>query len=185
MAGSSPRLSGLVLERCYSGSLRSFWPHKIPLAGLDPATHVFLFTLCGRRKTWVAGSSPRLSGSCGVPLERQLIRIVRGWRFACEQTIEAAAVHQIGADEAGEGERAGNRLLGCLRHAQQQKSDQRDGDLDAYGVVAGAEEAADFEDLLDPTEKQLDRPAPLVEIGDFLGRGVEIVREDAQHLAGV
>src|SRR5579863_6867760 len=32
--------------------------YRYPLAGLDPAAHVFLFTLCGRRKTWMAGSSP-------------------------------------------------------------------------------------------------------------------------------
>jgi hypothetical protein len=34
-------------------------------------------------------------------------------------------------------------------------------------------------------EEQLDRPAALIEIGDFLGGGVEVVAEDGQHLAGV
>jgi hypothetical protein len=38
-------------------------------------------------------------------------------------------MHQIDADEAGEGERAGDRFLRRLGHTQQQKGDQGDGDL--------------------------------------------------------
>ena len=72
-----------------------------------------------------------------------------------------------------------------LSHPQQQKSDQRDGDLDADGVFAGAEEAADLEDLLDPAEEQLDRPAALVEISNLLRRGIQIVGQNAQQLAGL
>src|SRR5207245_3570189 len=59
------------------------------------------------------------------------------------------------------------------------------GDLDAHGVLAGAEKAADLEGLLDPAKDQLDRPSARVEIGNLLGRGVEIVRQDAQHLAAI
>src|SRR5216683_1282328 len=33
-------------------------PPKFPVAGLDPATHVFPPPRCRRKKTWVAGSSP-------------------------------------------------------------------------------------------------------------------------------
>ncbi len=39
--------------------------------------------------------------------------------------------------------------------------------------------------LLDPAEEQLDLPALLVEVCDLFGRCVEIIGDDAQHLAGV
>jgi hypothetical protein len=119
---------------------------------------------------WMAGTSPRVSGLDWVPLERQLSRIERRRRLDLKQTVEAPAMHQIGAHEPGEGEWAGDRVLRCLSHAQQQKGDQGDGDLDAHGVFAGAEKAADLEALLDPAEEQFDRPAALVELGDLLGR---------------
>ena len=104
----------------------------------------------------MAGSPPRLSGSGWVPLERHLSRIERGWQLDLEQAIKTPAVHQIGAHQAREGEWAGNCVLRGLGQAQQQKGDQRDGDLDAHGVFAGAEKAADLEGLLDPAEEQLD-----------------------------
>ena len=62
-------------------------------------------------------------------MECQLSRVEEGWRFAFEQAVELPSMHQIGAHEAGEGERTGDRLLRRLRHPQQQKGDQRDGDL--------------------------------------------------------
>jgi hypothetical protein len=133
----------------------------------------------------MAGLDPRLSGLAEVPLDCQLSWISRQRRLGVDEAIEAAAVHQVEAHEAGEGERAGDRLLPGLSQTQQQEGDQGDGDLDAHGVFASAEEAPDFEDLLDPAEEQLDRPAPLVEIGDFLGRGVKVVRQDAQYLAAI
>ena len=55
--------------------------------------------------------------------------------------------------------------------------------MDAHRILAGAAETGDLEGLPDPAEEQLDRPAPPVEIGDFLGRGVPVVGQDAQHLA--
>src|SRR6476661_9052292 len=69
--------------------------------------------------------------------------------------------------------------------AQQQISDQGDDDLNAHGVLGGTEEAGDPEGLLDPAEEQLDGPAALVEPGDVLGGGVEVVAEEAQDLAGL
>jgi hypothetical protein len=107
-------------------------------------------------------------------LQGHLSGVGKDWRFGIEQAIERSAMHQIEADQAGEGERAGDGLLPGLSQPQQQKGDQRDRDLDAHGILAEAEKAADFEGLLDPAEEQLDRPTPLVEIGDRLGRGVEI-----------
>jgi hypothetical protein len=130
-------------------------------------------------------SNPRLSGSAGVPLERHLSGVGEDRGFAVEQAIERSAMHQVDPDQAGEGERAGDGLLPGLGQWQQQKDDQRDGDLDAHGIFAGAEEAADLEGLLDPAEEQLDGPAALVKIGDLLGRSIEVVAEDAQHLAGI
>jgi hypothetical protein len=92
-----------------------------------------------------------------------------------EQGAQIAFVHQIGANEASKSERAGHGLLGCLRQAQQQKGDQRDSDLNANGVLRGAEKAADFEGLLDPAEEQFDGPPPPVQIGDDLGRSSQVI----------
>ncbi len=78
-----------------------------------------------------------------------------------KEAVEAPAMHQIGADETGEGEWAGDGFLCGLRHAQQQEGDQGNGDMDGDGIFAGAEEAADVEDLLDPAEEQLDRDAEI------------------------
>ena len=72
-----------------------------------------------------------------------------------------------------------------LNEPEQQEGDERDGDLDAHGVLRGAEEVPHLEGLLDPAEEQFDGPTSLIEIGDLLGGGVEIVAQDAQHLAGL
>src|SRR5690606_8318850 len=93
-----------------------------------------------------------------------------------------ASVHEVGAHETGEGQRTFHPLLIALCQAQQQEGDERNGDLDPYGVLAGAEEVADSQRLLDPPEEQFDSPAPLVEIGDFSSRRVKVVAQDAQHL---
>lgn len=69
-----------------------------------------------------------------VPLERALIWISDLW-FGFEQVVEASAVHQVGADEAGERQRALHGFLGGLREAEQQEGDQRHGDLDAHGIL--------------------------------------------------
>ena len=76
-------------------------------------------------------------------------------------------------------ERAGR---GLMQDAQQQKSDQRDIDLGAHGVVAAAEKAADLEVLLEPFEQQLDLPALLVELCDVGGGALEIVGDQKEWL---
>jgi len=53
------------------------------------------------------------------------------------------------------------------RMRQQHESDQSDIDLDAHRLFAAAEEAADFQVLLEPFEQQLDVPALLVEPGNL------------------
>ncbi len=81
---------------------------------------------------------PRLSGLNLCPLERQLTRIEVD-RFSVEQAIEASAVHQVGTDQAGKGERAFDGVLCELSQPEQQKGDQCDGDLDAHSIFGGAE----------------------------------------------
>jgi hypothetical protein len=102
-------------------------------------------------------------------LQRQLSRIEDRSGFGLEQTIDGPAVHQIGADQTGEDERAVDDFLSGLRETQQQEGDEGNGNLDAHGILARTEKSADLEDLLDPTKEQLDRPAPLVEIGGLPG----------------
>ena len=92
-----------------------------------------------------------------------------------DEAVDALSVHQVGANQSGEGERALDGFLIGLGEAEQQEGDQGDGDLDAHGVLAGSETVADLESLLDPSEEQLDRPAAFVEIGDLLCRSVEIL----------
>jgi len=76
-------------------------------------------------------------------------------------------------------------LCGGLSEAQQQEGYEGDGDLDAHGVLGGAEKAGDLQRLFDPAEEQLDRPAALVEIGDLLRAGVEVVGQQTEYLAGL
>src|SRR5215469_15431063 len=134
-------------------------------------------------------SWPGLTHGCPVevsgPCELHLAWAEMRRKLDVEQAVELPAVHEVGADQPGEGERAGDCFLGCLSEAKEQESDQGDGDLDADGILGGAEEAGDAEHLLDPSEEKLDGPATLVESGDLRGGSVEIVAEDAQHLAGV
>jgi hypothetical protein len=100
-------------------------------------------------------------------LERQLKGVEIGCRFGFEETIQAATMHQIGTDQSGEDEWAFDGGLCRLGEAEEQKGDQCDGDLDAHGIFRGPEKAANFEGLFDPAEEQLDRPTPLVELGDL------------------
>src|SRR6266700_3785340 len=119
------------------------------------------------------------------PQKGQLILVNRDGVIWFEQGAQITPVHQIGSDKAGEGEWAGDRLLGGLRQPQQQEGDQRDGDLNSNRVLGGAEKASDFQGLLDPAEEQLDRPPLLVEVGNDLSRGGQIIGSDTQDLASV
>ena len=55
--------------------------------------------------------------------------------------MDRRELHEVGADEAGEGEEAWHCALQRMGHAQQQVGDQGDGDLGSDGVFGGAEEA--------------------------------------------
>ena len=73
--------------------------------------------------------------------------------------MDGLAMHEIGSHETREGKWAFDRFLGGVRHRQQQIRDRCDGQLDADGVRAGADELRDPERLLDPAEEQLDLPS--------------------------
>jgi hypothetical protein len=90
--------------------------------------------------------------------KRPLAQGVDGLDRRSIELVEAPTMHDVGFDEPREGQRTANGGLQLLRHAQQQEGDQGDGDLDADGVVGGAEEAGDLQCLLDPAEEQLDIP---------------------------
>ncbi len=121
--------------------------------------------LCRQTPVPIPGVGPPLSGSRGAPLERQLRGAGGDRGLGFEEAVERSAMRQVEAHQASEGERAGDGALPGLGQPQQQKGNQRDGDLDAHSILAGAEKTADLEGLLDPAEEQLDRPAALVEIG--------------------
>src|SRR6266702_1694977 len=92
------------------------------------------------------------------PLEGQLILIDDVRAIGFEEAIDGPSVHEIGADEASEGERALNSFLPGLGEPEQQEGDESDGDLDADGIFGSADEAGDFEGLLDPAEEEFDGP---------------------------
>ena len=132
MPRSSPRLSG-TLFACV-------------ILGMKPSLALV-----------VAGGAGPDGVSCRHLLKTGWLSLFwSGWRG--KQLIDAAAEHQIGADEAGEGERAFDGVLGRLGQTQEHEGDQRHGDLEAHGVLAGADEVADFQRLLDPAEEQLNAP---------------------------
>src|SRR5437016_2540434 len=127
----------------------------------------------------MAGLVPRLSGSAMGQLEEHLVGVPWWAEVRSVELIKRPPMHEVGADEPGEGERAFDDVLSRLSQSQQQEGDQRDGDLDADGVLGGAEEARDLEGLLDPAEEQLDGPAALVEVSNLFCGRVEIVAQDA------
>ena len=94
-------------------------------------------------------------------------------------------MHKIRLDEPGEGKRALDDFVGIVREAQQQKGYEGDRNLNANGVLGGAQKVADFQGLLDPSKEQLDGPSTFIQISDFLCAHGQIIGEDAQHLAGL
>src|SRR5664279_2263628 len=129
---------------------------------------------CGSdlRKMFVmAGLDPRLSGLFLTYTEAQLANVVDGRRRGVDQVVDGAAVHEVGADQSGEGKRTFVNFLGYLSKAEQQEGDQCNDDLDADRILVGADEVSDPQSLLDPAEEQLDGPAPAVQVGDLAGAG--------------
>src|SRR6266849_5427029 len=94
-------------------------------------------------------------------------------------------MHQVGAYESSRFKQGLFFLRHLVQYSQQQESDQRDGDLNANRVLGTADKMGDFQGLLHHAEEQLDLPAPLVEVGDFFGGGVQIVGQNAQGPASL
>src|SRR6185437_11036059 len=94
-------------------------------------------------------------------------------------------MHQVGAYESSGLKQGLFVLRHLVQHSQQQEGDQRDGDLNANGVFGTADKMGDFQGLLHHTEEQFDLPASLIEVGDFLGGGVQIVGQNAQGSASL
>ena len=107
------------------------------------------------------------------------MRVVVWVRIVFDESVDTSPVHEVGADESGEGERCFDGGLCGLCDAEEQEGDKSDGNLDAQGVLAGAEKVPDPEGLLDPSEEQLDGPSSFVELGDLSGAGIEVVGQDA------
>jgi len=64
-----------------------------------------------------------------------------------------------------------------LEITQQEIDDEGGIDLGQHGVFRVADESLDFQVLLDEAEEDLDLPAFLVDVGDGLGRQLEMVGE--------
>src|SRR6185312_2316747 len=61
----------------------------------------------------------RLSGSSSSPFESQLGRVEDRRRFWLEKAVDAAALHEVDADQSGESERAADERLRGLCEPQQ------------------------------------------------------------------
>jgi len=66
-------------------------------------------------------------------------------------------------------------LLIVQSQAQQQISDQDDGDLNAHNIFAGANEVFDLQGLLDPFKEQFNGPMTLVKVSDLARRSPEVI----------
>src|SRR5258708_5369682 len=91
-----------------------------------------------------------------------------GWWGSLEKFGDRAPMHQVGSDQAGEGERAGHDPVGVVSQAQQQKGDQRDRDLNANGVFGSSQEMADLQGPFYPSKKPLAHPPPLSKLVQHL-----------------
>src|SRR5437870_6782864 len=108
------------------------------MVGMDPGLRPLLSGIL---------SSVSLEGEASLRVWRAQRGRFGGWLcgFAQVERIEQADL-ELGEQQGGARlEAAGG---GVVQDAQQHESDQCDIDLDAHGVFAAAEEAADFEVLL-------------------------------------
>src|SRR5258707_15014213 len=94
-------------------------------------------------------------------------------------------MHEIESDQLGEAEWTFDDPVGLMSEAQQDEGDERDVDLNAHGILGSSEEVADLQGLLDPPEKQPDLPTPLVQVGNPLRGGPEVVGGKPQNLTAV
>jgi hypothetical protein len=135
------------------------------------------------------------SPTCATPLRRSrgrwfeleyyLLLLPLWAQRGIEKQGNGPPMHEVCSNEPREYERAFDDLVGIMSQTQQQKSNESDCNLNANGVLRCSQEVIDFQDLFDPSEEQFDCPAPLIQCGDFFRARGQIIREDAQYLAGL
>src|SRR5271165_835258 len=134
---------------------------------------------CGGTTTSCAATM-RSSRSISPEIKYSLL----GLRYL-EKFGDGSSMHEIRFDEPCKSEWARNDSVRVMSQAQQQKSDKGNHNLNANGVLGGSEEVSNLQCLFHPPKEQLDRPTPLVQVGDFLRARGQIIGEDAQHLTGL
>jgi len=75
-------------------------------------------------------------------------------------------------------------MVAELDPCQQQIGAHGDPDLRQYGIPGGAKERFDFQILFDVLEEQFNLPPGFVNVGDGLGRQMEVVGQEHVVLAG-
>ena len=90
------------------------------------------------------GLVPRLSGLNLAYAEAHLSLILDDLWRRMEQVVEGSAMHEVATNQSGKDGLTWNRFLGGLGKAQQQESDQRDGNLDTHGILGGADKRVIF-----------------------------------------
>ena len=153
-AAAPQNKSGIGAARGKSLQMQRFWPPLLTcrpsiapnrVDGRDKRTAV-RHSLCFSCRLLHDEASPlgsalvRLSGRAGVEDEIGLARFKSGRRGPSQQLADGAALHDIGPDQPGEGERAFDNAIGSVSQAQQYEGDERDDDLDARRVLGGSEE---------------------------------------------
>lgn len=106
------------------------------------------------------------------------------WRWALDGG-DVATLEEAADDEVREALDRQGDTMSAGGDAQQRIGDHRGEELEADGIVVVAEELADLQMLLDPTEQELDLPAAFVEGGDLGGRAHEVVCEKRDRVAAV
>ena len=104
------------------------------------------------------------------------------WLLDC---LEVPPIQEELLDEVGESQDRYRGAMATCGDADEGISNHCGEELQAYGIVAVAEELADAEMLLDPAEQELDLPAPLVELADLDGGARQVIGQKGDAVAFV
>src|SRR5271170_4431624 len=133
----------------------------------------------------MAGTSPRLSGSCYGPVEGHLPRVDGRAGFLLLESCEIPALHQVRSYESSGFEQSLIDVRHLAEPFDQQVGDQGDRDLNTHRVVGAADEMPNLGCLLHDAEVQLDLPASLIKFGDLFGGRVQVVGQNPQLSASI
>ena len=75
-----------------------------------------------------------------------------------KEIADRSSLHEVGADEPGEGKRTFDDFVSLVSEAQKHESNQRNRNLNAHRILGRSEEALDLQGLLYPAEEQLESP---------------------------